>query len=395
MGCPEAEMEATEPRILDDELWERFTELTGGAAAPCYQCGVCTAACPWGLVREEPFSVRTLIRNAQLGLSDGQDSLWLCTDCALCEATCPRQVPVATVIQALRYLRWERREVLKGLPSVLWSVYWNNNPWSQPPSQRGLWAQRLELPRFDPEKHEILLYVGCTCSYDRRAQRIAKSLVKVLQAAEVPFGVLGEGEPCCGEPALSLGHKPYFDEIAQKTADVFREQGVRHLVAISPHPFDVFRNHYPRLGEGFQASHYTQYLADLIRTGRLAFQRPVDLKVTFHDPCLLGRRNLAYDAPRQVLTAVPGLALTEMEHHGPDALCCGGGGGRMWMETPMGERLSDLRIREAAATGASVIATACPSCVACLEDSLRAQRLPGVQVLDVAEIAAQAMAEAR
>ncbi|MCX6072621.1 MAG: (Fe-S)-binding protein [Chloroflexi bacterium] len=345
-------METAEPRTLDDGLWDRLSELTEGAADLCYQCGVCTAICPWGLVREEPLPVRTLVRHAQLGLSDAQDALWLCTACAQCEVTCPRQVPVVTVIRALRQLRWERRQTLKGLPSVLWSLYWNNNPWSQPPSRRGNWAQGLELPTYDAEKHEVLLYVGCTCSYDRRAQSIAGALVKVLRAADVRFGVLGEGEPCCGEPALSLGHLPYFEEIAQKTAEVFRERGVRRLVAISPHAFDVFQNHYPALDEGFRPSHYVQYLADLVRTGRLGFDRSLDL-----------------------------------------ALCCGGGGGRAWIETPAGERFSDLRIREAAATGASVIATACPLCVACLEDSLRAQPLAGMQVLDVAEIAARALGE--
>ena len=386
-------METAEPRTLDDGLWDRLSELTEGAADLCYQCGVCTAICPWGLVREEPLPVRTLVRHAQLGLSDAQDALWLCTACAQCEVTCPRQVPVVTVIRALRQLRWERRQTLKGLPSVLWSLYWNNNPWSQPPSRRGNWAQGLELPTYDAEKHEILLYVGCTCSYDRRAQRIAGALVKVLRAADVRFGVLGEGEPCCGEPALSLGHLPYFEEIAQKTAEVFRERGVRRLVAISPHAFDVFQNHYPALDEEFRPSHYVQYLADLVRTGRLGFDRSLDLKVTFHDPCLLGRRNHVYDEPRQVLASVPGLNLVEMEHQGPDALCCGGGGGRAWIETPAGERFSDLRLREAAATGASVIATACPLCVACLEDSLRAQPLAGMQVLDVAEIAARALGE--
>jgi len=388
-------MNAPPARVMDDELWDRFVEITGGAAAPCYQCGVCTATCPWGLVRQEPFSVRALIREAQLGLAGTGDSLWLCTACAQCEATCPRQVPVAAIMRALRSLSWEQRETLKGLPSVLWSVYWNNNPWSQPPSQRSGWAQGLDLPAYDPELHEILLYIGCTASYDRRAQRIARSLVKVLRAARVSFGILGDDEPCCGEAVLSLGHRDYFHELSQNTAGILHERGVHDFVTISPHAYDVFENHYPQIDGSFHPMHYTEYLSELITTERLHLPIQVDQRVTFHDPCLLGRRNGLYDAPRQVLSSITGVTLVEMEHHGADALCCGGGGGRMWMETPAGERFADLRVREAAATAAATIATACSFCIACLEDSLRSQKMQGVEVMDVVEIVARALGSDR
>lgn len=381
-------MSSSPALVLDDELSERLIELTDGAAAVCYQCGVCTAACPWGLVRAEPLSVRTLIREAQLGLSDNRDALWLCTACAQCEVTCPRLVPVAAVMRALRGLRWDQRQALKGLPSILWSVYWNNNPWSQPPSQRSRWAGGLDIPAFDPEQHEILLYVGCTASYDRRAQRVARSLVKVLHAAGVSFGILGDDEPCCGEAVLSLGHRDYFSELSKNTAGILRERGVRDLVTISPHAYDTFRNHYVHQDEMIRPMHYTEYLAGLMTTDRLRPSQRVDRRITFHDPCLLGRRNGLYDAPRTLLASIPGVVTVEMEHHGPQALCCGGGGGRMWMETPVGERFGDIRVKEAAATAAETIATACAFCIACLEDSLRGQRMQGMDVMDVAEILA-------
>jgi Fe-S oxidoreductase len=380
-------------RVIDDELWERFTELTGGAASACYQCGACTAACPWGLVRQDSFSVRTLIREAQLGLEDARDSLWLCTACGECEVTCPRQVPVTEIIRALRSLSWERRETLKGLPSVLWSVYWNNNPWSQPPSQRAQWASGLEIPTFDPERHEILLYVGCTASFDRRAQRIARSLVKVLRAADVSFGILGEDEPCCGEAVLSLGHRDYFSDLSQNTARILHERGVRDMVTVSPHAYDTFRNHYPRGDGAFHPMHYTEYLNELVASDRLHLPKRIEGRLTFHDPCLLGRKNGVYEAPRMLLSSVPGVEMVEMEHHGPEALCCGGGGGRMWMETPIGERFADIRIGEAEATGAETIVTACPFCMACLEDSLGGQKVQGMQVLDVAEVLSLAVAD--
>jgi Fe-S oxidoreductase len=378
---------------IDDDLWEELMDLTQGAIGPCFQCGVCTATCPWSLVKAETFSVRSLIRRAQVGLWEGLEDLWTCTTCAQCEASCPRGVPIAEVLRGLRYLLWKRRELMEGLPSILWSIHWNDNPWDQPPSQRSQWAKNRNLPLFDARKHEFLLYIGCTSSYDRRAQRIAHALVTVLQRADVSFGILGDDEPCCGEAALSLGHRPFFEEIAAKTSKLFLEKRVRQVITISPHCYDVFANHYPRLDNAFQPFHYTQFLARLLDTQGLDFTRTTDRKITFHDPCYLGRWNQEYDAPRQVLQAIPDLSLVEMERHGPDGLCCGGGGGRMWMETPVGERFSDLRVQEALSTGADTIATACPFCVTCLEDSIKAQHIHDLKVLDIAEIAASSISE--
>lgn len=385
--------QATDEEVLliDDELWEQLIELTDGAAALCFQCGVCTAICPWGLVRQKPLSVRTLMRQAQLGLQEKNGSLWLCTNCAQCEAYCPRGVNIVDVFRSLRTVAWENRNPEKGLPSLMWSIFWNDNPWSQPPTQRALWANNLDIPIFNPQEHEVMLYIGCTSSYDQRAQKIASALVHILRGAGVEFGFLGEEEPCCGEAVLSVGHKHYFEEVAAKTAQVFQERGVTRLVTISPHCYDVFRNHYPPFSNGFQPLHYTQYLFNLISEGRLQFMKPLDLQVTFQDPCYLGRINQEYQAPREILKSIPGVELVEMENSAEDALCCGGGGGRMWLETPIGERFSDLRVEQAVQTGADILAAACPFCVACLEDSLKVRKTENFEVRDIAEIAARAL----
>lgn len=381
--------------ILDDDLWDELVELTGGTINLCYQCGVCTANCPWGLFREEILSVRAFLRRAQIGLPVGDESLWLCTTCAQCEAYCPRGVKISDVFRSLRDIAWSQRRVEKGLPSLLWSVFWNDNPWSQPPTHRSQWLKGLEVPTYNPDEHELLLYVGCTASYDRRAQKIARALVHLLQSARVPFGYLYEVEPCCGEAVLSVGHKPYFQEIAQKTLQLFLQNEVQHLVTISPHCYDAFRNHYPPVmaENGILIQHYTQYLSQLIAEGRLSFEHGLDLRITFQDPCYLGRHNQEYEAPRHILKAIPGVELVEMEHHGVDGLCCGGGGGRMWLETAAGERFSDLRVTEAARTGAGILATACPFCIVCLEDSAKVMNTEGLQVMDIAEIAAMAGAQ--
>ncbi|MBM3145604.1 MAG: (Fe-S)-binding protein [Chloroflexi bacterium] len=380
--------------ILDDTTWEELLELTHGAAAVCFQCGVCTATCPWGLVREETLSVRSYMRAAQLGLhKNGNEDLWLCTTCAQCEAYCPRGVEIADVFRGLRYLAWKRNQPHHGLSTLLWSVYWNNNPWEQPPSQRANWAKDLAAPQFDPEKHEILYYVGCTASYDSRAQKVARALVKIFQAAGVSFGILGEDEPCCGEEVLSVGHKLYFREMAEKATKTLRERGVTQLVTTDPHSYDAFKNHY---NDAIQPLHYTQYLAHLIDQGRLTPRSPIPNSqslITFHDPCYLSRHNAEIEAPRKVLSAIPGVELVEMPNIADDTLCCGGGGGRMWLETEAGERFSDLRVEEALSTGARILATACPYCIACLEDSVKAKGIEDLAVMDVAEIVAKNIVE--
>jgi Fe-S oxidoreductase len=377
---------------INDPMWEQLLELTGGAAAPCFQCGVCTATCPWGQVRQEPFSVRTILRNVQLGLLDQLDDLWLCTACSQCEASCPRGVPIAEVLRSLRYLLWKQRQDLDNLPNVMWSVYWNNNPMSQPPSQRMAWAEGLDLQPFDPEVHDWLLYIGCTGSYDRRAQSVAKSLVKVMQRAGISFGVLGQDEPCCGETVFRLGHSPYFYEVASHAIETFQKHGVEQLVTLSPHCYDVFANHYPESEHMPQAFHYTQLLGEWLKQGEFDFKGPLEYRVAFHDPCLLSRSAKPVNHGREILSELPGLQLVRMANEGPNGICCGGGGGRMWMETPAGERFADLRLAEAVEVGAQVVATACPFCIACLEDSLKGHPQNNMIVRDIVELIADAIA---
>jgi Fe-S oxidoreductase len=379
---------------LDDSMCQELLELTNGAAAPCFQCGVCTAICPWGVAREQGFSVRGVLRAAQLGQLHELESLWLCSACLQCEASCPRGVEISEVIRGLRYLLWRRRVHLHSLPSVLWSCYWNNNPLGQPPSARMDWAAGLDLPDFDPAQHEWLLYVGCTSSYDRRAQEVARAAVRVLRAGQVSFGVLGLNEPCCGESVLRLGHRPFFEDMARQALSTFDVHGVQRIVALSPHCYDMFAHEYPALGGNLQVQHITTFVADLIDKGQLSFKTGDPIRVTYHDPCLLGRGSGEYQAPRDILNSVPNLELLALMPEGEDALCCGGGGGRMYLETPPGERFGDLRVQQAQASGAEMLVTACPLCISCLEDSMKVLAGAQMPVLDVVEIAARYLEKA-
>jgi Fe-S oxidoreductase len=211
--------------------------------------------------------------------------------------------------------------------------------------------------------------------------------VGLLRAAGVPFGTLGDDEPCCGDPARSLGNDAYFERIAAATAAQFKEAGAASIVTVSPHCYDTFASHYGAAGDQFQVRHYSQLARDLIAEGRISFSGLEQGSATFHDPCYLARHHDETEAPRAVLGAIPGLELTEMVRSRADTLCCGGGGGRMWMETPADERFATARAREAAATGASYLVTTCPHCISCLEDGVSVAGTRDLKVIDLAELA--------
>jgi len=379
--------------ILDDGLQAVMRDLFGQAVQACFQCGACTATCPWGVVSERQLSIREMMRRAQLGVGGSEGAVWLCTDCGQCVENCPRGVPIPEVFQAWRGWMWKDRKVEHGLASVLWSIYWNGNPLSQPPSERMNWAEGLEVPTYDPEKHEYLLYVGCTASYDPRAQKTAKALIQILDATGCAYGVLGEQECCCGECVLRMGHRPYFTEIAMQNMRQFKDAGVRKVITISPHCYDAFKNHYQD-GEQLQTVHYTQYLRDALRSGSLTIEDGPAGCVSFHDPCLLSRANPEFDTPREILNYFEGMHFEELDRSGGETFCCGGGGGRMFLETLPGERFSDLRIEEARAHGTQMLITTCPLCVSCLEDSRAALDVGQLEVLDLAELVALNLGEA-
>lgn len=381
-----------EPVTLDDDAVEEVLKATNRDAWPCYQCGTCSAACPWGRVKKDRPSIRMMIREAQIGVRD-PNGLWLCTSCSACEESCPRGVPIAKVLQGLRSLSWKKRSTPDGLSPVLWGIHQDGNPYCLPPSERMNWAKDLKLETFSA-KHDMLLYVGCTASYDRRIQKVARAVVKLLRAGGVKFGVLGDAEPCCGESAMAMGHKEYAADIAKKNSQLFAEKGVKTLVAVSPHCWDMFVNHTPKPSDDFRALHYTQVLAELIADHKLELKGRFPKRVSFSDPCYLGRKNGEYEAPRKVLSAIHDLELSEMAESKEHGLCCGGGGGRMFLETEAGERFGDLRMEQAGEAKAEVLSTACPFCIACLQDS--AQQAGGkTAVMDVAEIALEALEPAK
>jgi len=358
----------------------------------CMQCGMCAGSCPWRIV-DGPFNVRRLIRMAQLGVEgyESDDILYGCTTCNKCVLKCPRGVTIIDIVKAMRAMIAETGAIPSVLRTVTGSVHSQGNPWSEPKEKRTEWMAGLDVPVFDQEK-EYFLFVCCTSALDVRSRNIARSLVKVLNAAGIRYGVIGEEERCCAESVRKIGDEELFQNTAARNIQLYKDKGVQKIITTSPHCFYTFTKEYPELGGDFQVVHYTQLLADLLKEGRLKVSKTLDKKVTYHDPCYLGRHNDIYEEPRAVISAVSGGNLVEMSRIRKESLCCGGGGGRLWMETKPEWRFSDLRILEACETGASILATACPYCISMLEDSRKTKNKEDeIEVKDISELVAEAL----
>ncbi len=373
-----------------DEVMDELAKAGAASLYLCYQCGVCTATCPWSEVRD--INLRKMLRLTQLGVGGLEgDDLWLCTTCRACTARCPRGVDIPTVIRTARSFVTGMGAEPDRLKTVRGQLSTVANPWGGNPDERSKWAEGLHVRPFE-RGMDLLLFVGCTAAYDPRIRTVARALIRILEAADVSFGPLGNDEVCCGDPALRIGDSELFRSLADRNAALFRERGVERIVAISPHSFEALKHEYPKLGVSFEVEHYTQLLARLADEDRFRLRDDGNRTVTYHDPCYLGRYNGVYEEPRKVLESIPGVRLEEMERSKADSLCCGGGGGRIFLETPTGQRFSDLRIAQAERTGAQVLASACPYCVLNLEDSSKTVARSPLVVRDVAEYVAERLA---
>lgn len=368
---------------INDGVWEELVQATNGAVNLCFQCGTCSAICPWSLLKED-YNIRKIIRDAQCN-SGTSSRVWDCTTCAQCEVTCPHGVDITKVVRVVRGRAFRERKAPKEFGSLFWAMFWDGNPYRLPPSKRMAWTRGERLPDHDGTK-DFLLYFGDEYCYEQRAMKVARSLVRVLNKAGVNYGTLGGDESTLGSPVSESGYGPFFDDIMNENAKKFAGKGVKEVVSLSPHDFHVLKNEYPRAGGTFGARHILQVVKDLLDGGKLKFTNEVRETVAYHDPCYLGRRNAVFDAPRDILNAIPGLKLAEFPNNRYDALCCGGGGGRMWLDTPAEERFSNLRMKEAAGTDATVVATSCPYCIINFEDSAKFLKMKGVKVMDVLEL---------
>jgi len=373
------------------EIIDVIKESGGEAFNRCFQCGLCDVVCPWNRVRK--FSMRKLVREATFGLTDIEsEEMWLCTTCGRCPQHCPRDVKQIESGVALRRIATEYGVFPKSVTpirTIRGSLVGEGNTLSEERAKRADWAKGLSVKPFE-EGMEILYFPGCYPSYDPRLKKVAVATAAILNKAGVDFGILGTQENCCGESIRKTGDEEVFKRLARENIKTFVDNGVKKILVSSPHCYHTFKNEYPEFMVKFEVVHITEYVFELIEEGRIALSKEYGKKVTYHDPCYLGRHNGIYDEPREVLERVPGLELNEMPDCRVDSLCCGGGGGRVWMETQKGERFSELRIEQAMGVGAEVLVTACPYCITMFEDSrITLDVTEKIEVKDITEIIAE------
>jgi Fe-S oxidoreductase len=375
------------------EVIDEIKQAGGDAFRFCFQCGLCDAVCPWNRVRQ--FSIRKIIREATFGLTeiDGED-IWRCTTCGRCPARCPRGVKQIEVGVSLRRVASDYEvfpSSVRSARTARASLISEGNPLQAERGKRAEWAKGQPVKQFTDEM-EVLYFVGCYLSFDPRMKKVAIATAQILHRANVAFGILGDKENCCGESIRKTGSEDVFRTLAKENIKTFIDRGVKKIIVSSPHCYHTFKNEYPEFMVNFEVVHASQYLLGLIDSGRLQLSRPYPKTVTYHDPCYLGRHNDIYDAPRALLSQTDGLSLVEMADARQESLCCGGGGGRIWMDTPQTERFSDIRIQQALDTGAEELVTACPYCITNFEESrLNLEAEDRIAIKDIAEIIQEAL----
>jgi Fe-S oxidoreductase len=320
------------------------------------------------------------------------DTLWSCTTCGACDHACPVGIDVYHKIIDLRRARVESGVIPDAAEHVFESIASSQNPFGRPNSERLNWAHGLKVPLAEgDEPVELLYWVGCAGSFDPDGQSVARSMVKILNHLGIGYRVLGCGERCTGDPARRMGEEGLFQQQAAANLETLRRHRVRRILTHCPHCLNVFRNEYPQLSDGvaWAVTHHSEFLAETISQGVLKPAMLSDELVTFHDPCYLGRGNGIVAAPRVALQGVISSAPVEMPRHGADSFCCGAGGGTMWVDVPAKDRVEHLRAREAAATKASTVVTACPFCRVMLRTGLETVAAEPPEVRDLAELVAE------
>lgn len=362
----------------------------------CIQCGRCTGGCPVSM--KTALNIRSIIY--EVLIEDSVDPsllpvLWDCTNCLTCTIRCPKDIKPADVIIGLRgYVVGEGKGVPPRVRDALMSAFTRGNTLGFATEDREAWAEGLDFEVkniLDQGETDLWFYVGCTPAYDPRIQPATRALATVLQQTGIEFGTLGMDEFCCGHEIRRIGEAEGFESMVEEYHEMMKEFKAERMVTVSPHCFNAFKNEYGDMP--FPVQHYTQLLADLLDGGKLSFQKEVGKKVTYHDPCFLGKHNQIYDEPRHILQRLPGVEFEDLDRSRERSVCCEGGGGRMWAEgTNADERLAHQRVRDTIDLGAEVLAVACPFCLLTLEDAVKILGLEDkLQVMDILELVSLAM----
>jgi Fe-S oxidoreductase len=382
----------------------------------CIDCRLCTASCPAHL-SGKPLSPQDLISNfkkylAQVGpeLLEGnaepfpahdneassggaitEDEIWACTTCRACQEVCPVQLePIDAIVGLRRNLVMisTSNPTSKLVKNPLRSIEVRGHPWAGITLTKEGWTEGLEIKILAENSDvDILYWVGCTEALDDRSMKIAQAMGRLMKQAGVNFGILGTEESCCGDPARRLGNEYLFQLQAQKNIKILQSYKVKKIVTACPHCYHTIKNEYPQFGGEFDVIHHTELIAKLLNENRLRVDKGMGGVITYQDPCYLGRYNDIYQSPRQVLKSLPSRTVVEMGQNRERSFCCGGGGGRMWLEESIGQRISEIRLKQAIETNAETVASACPFCLQMFEDAIKGKGMEeSIKVMDIAEL---------
>lgn len=375
---------------------EKVEEMIGETFKGCMQCGTCTSVCPSAEIAN--YTPRMVLRNISLERATDvsvDKAATSCLTCNSCVEQCPRGIGIVDLVKSIREQTMAGGYLPGFLSKPLESLKKFGNPWEGKRNDRSNWSGNMSIPKFTDDK-EFCLFTCCTTAYDtsetKGSANSGLSIVKLLEIGEVSYGSLGNDESCCGDQAEKVGADKINTDLQKNNTLLFNRNNVEKLLTTSPHCLNAFRKNYDGLDGSIETFHYTELLSDLLTEGRLTPLSPVGKKVTYHDPCYLGRHNEIYEAPRHILKSIPGLQLIEMQNSGSRSKCCGGGGGGAWQILPLDENHGVNRIKEAMETGAEIIATACPYCIRMLNDAIATLGVHDkIYVRDVAELLLQSV----
>jgi len=337
--------------------------------------------------------MRKLIRQANFGLTEIEnEEIWRCTTCGRCQEVCPREVKQIQDMVAVRRMATGYGvfpEHIKPVRAVTAGLGAEGNPFGEPRANRADWSKGLNVKTYE-EGMEALYFPGCYLCYDPRLKKVAVATAKVLNAAGVDYGILGEEENCCGESIRKTGNEEMFKELAKANIKSWIDHGVKKIVVSSPHCYHTFKNEYPEFNVNFEILHISEFIGQLIKEGRLQINQEYAKKIIYHDPCYLGRHNHIYEEPREVLKSIPGAELVEFDENRVNSMCCGMGGGRIWVDTLMADRFVNLRLEQAVASGAQELVTTCPYCVTNFEDArVNLNFDNAIEIKDLVEVLAE------